>query len=302
MAVYNEENTVRLAIDSILGQTLADFEFIVIDDGSTDNTIDILTMYGRRDDRINIIRQNNCGLTSALNRGLATATGRFVARQDGNDISLPHRLSCQTAFLERNPSFVLVGSDVDLIDDDGKFLVTIKNSQIKNIAQKLRKTNPFYHGAIMFRRIVNGDAIRYNEYYQMAQDYDLACRLVEMGKVIILPDVLYRCRFSRKGIVATNVTFYGERARENYLRRASGLAEDFSAPNIDQITPKYDKWRFTFSIAIRYLSGYETEKARESFIKVSREVPFMSREYFHCLKYIVISFLPHRVIRKIREG
>ena len=302
MAVYNEEDKVHLAIESILGQTFSDFEFIIIDDGSTDKTLEILKSYRRKDSRISIIKQSNCGLTRALNRGLTEATGRFVARQDGNDISLPHRLASQTAFLESNPSYVLVGSDIDLIDDDEQFLVSIRNSSIENIGPKLRKTNPFCHGAIMFRRSINGKAICYNEFYKLAQDYDLICRLVKMGNAVILPEILYRWRFSRNGILASNVTFYGNRARENYVRRALGHAEDFSVPDPEQIAPIIAPWRFSFSLAIHYLSGYETRKARKAFRDALKGMTFMSRDYFWCLAYIAASFFPLCVLRKMREG
>jgi glycosyltransferase involved in cell wall biosynthesis len=302
MAVYNEEGKVHLGIESILNQTLTDFEFIIIDDGSTDRTPEVLASYSDKEPRMKVIRQDNQGLTRALNHGLALATGRYIARQDDNDISLPERLARQVAYLEKKPAAVLVGCDIDLIDDEDRFLVTIKNSQLKDIVKKLRKMNPFCHGSILFRRAVGGIDIRYNEFYQKAQDYDLVCRVAETGEATILPEMLYRWRFSRRGILATNVTFYGDRARENYIRRLSGLAEDFSPPAPEQVTPDYSGWRMTWSLAIRYLSGYETGKARSCFFAILNDLPFMGREYRQCLKYIAISLLPHSLLRKIREG
>lgn len=301
MAVYNEEIRVHLAIESILNQTFTDFEFIVIDDGSTDDTQAVLTKYSGIDKRIKVIRQENHGLTKALNKGLCVATGKYIARQDDNDISLAERLARQVSYLESHPTVVLVGSDIDVIDDDGAFLVTNCNSHVKNLGKKCCKVNPFCHGSIMFRRKVGGVAIRYNDFYRKAQDYDLVCRLVELGSAVILPEVLYQWRFSKNGIVATNVNFYGERARINYICRINGFKEDFSQPSEKQITPDYSEWRFTWALAIRYLSGYDTSRARRCFFDILKKLPFMGTEYRLCLKYIAITFLPITVIRMFRE-
>src|SRR4051794_29608800 len=109
LAVYNGERYLREAIDSILGQTFQDFEFLIINDGSTDSTREIILSY--HDPRIRLVdNEDNIGQTRSLNRGLALAAGQFVARQDADDISEPERLASQVAFLEIHPEVVLLGT------------------------------------------------------------------------------------------------------------------------------------------------------------------------------------------------
>src|SRR4051812_26679567 len=118
MAVYNGEQYLREAVNSILSQTFKDFEFIIIDDGSTDRSPELLASYARADSRVKLISRPNKGLTKSLNEGLHAARGEFVARMDGDDISLPERFERQVSYLREHPEVVLVGSRVEFIDPD----------------------------------------------------------------------------------------------------------------------------------------------------------------------------------------
>ncbi|HKQ33129.1 MAG TPA: glycosyltransferase family A protein, partial [Thermodesulfobacteriota bacterium] len=109
MTVYNGEKFLNEAIDGILNQTFRDFEFLIINDGSTDGSREIIKSY--KDPRINLVdNESNIGLTASLNRGLSLAGGEYIARQDADDISLPERLEKQISILERNPDIALLGS------------------------------------------------------------------------------------------------------------------------------------------------------------------------------------------------
>ena len=120
MSVYNGERYLREGIESILAQTFADFEFLIVDDGSTDGTWQVLTEYAARDSRIRLIRNSqNLGLTRSLNKGLSAAQGEYIARQDADDVSLPHRLEKQVVVLEHDPRVVLVSGNIDLMDSEG---------------------------------------------------------------------------------------------------------------------------------------------------------------------------------------
>ena len=110
MSVCNSEPFIRDAINSILGQTFQDFEFIIINDGSTDGSLQIIQSYG--DSRIRITSQENLGLTKSLNKGIGIARGEYIARQDADDISEPSRLEKQVAVLEQNSRAVLVSSNI----------------------------------------------------------------------------------------------------------------------------------------------------------------------------------------------
>src|SRR5512135_2066099 len=119
MPVYNAQRYVAEAIESILAQTFTDFEFLIIDDGSTDGSLPILERYARRHDRIRLISRANTGYLVALNEMLGIARGEFIARMDADDIALPERFERQLCYLADHPGCVMVGSRVIIIGPDG---------------------------------------------------------------------------------------------------------------------------------------------------------------------------------------
>src|SRR5947207_3955675 len=116
MPVYNAKRYIDRAISSILEQTVADFEFVIIDDGSIDGTSHLLERFAKTDKRIRLIRQENTGLTRALNRGLGEARGELVVRMDADDVAHPRRLEIQARFLAQNPDCLAVGASILMID------------------------------------------------------------------------------------------------------------------------------------------------------------------------------------------
>src|SRR5688572_4742991 len=123
MSVYNGEAYLAQAMDSILGQSFSSFEFIVIDDASTDDTARILADYAGRDSRICLLsNQRNMGLAWSLNRGLKQADGRYIARMDADDISLPPRLEKQFSFMEEHSGVGVTGTAVEIIDASGQVI------------------------------------------------------------------------------------------------------------------------------------------------------------------------------------
>ncbi|PKN13217.1 MAG: hypothetical protein CVU69_02635 [Deltaproteobacteria bacterium HGW-Deltaproteobacteria-4] len=199
MSVYNGERYLREAVDSILRQTFTDFEFIIINDGSTDGTREILESY--QDERIVLIHQENMGLTKSLNKGIALARGKYIARQDADDFSLPERFATQVSFLDRECDISMVGSAVQVVDKSGEVLTTFKNptgsSEIKEI---LKKYNCFWHGSVMFRRECLTSVGCYNERFGTAQDYDLWLRYSEKLNLANLPEPFYAYRVSPEAI------------------------------------------------------------------------------------------------------
>lgn len=191
MAVYNGETYVKKAIQSILDQTCPGYEFIIINDASTDATESILRSFD--DPRMHIITNGtNLGLTRSLNRGIGLARGRYIARMDADDISLPHRLATQIAFLESNKDHALVGSSYYSIDETGKINALIevlkKNT---DISRGLLKKNWFGHGSLMFRKEAFDEIGGYNNDYVYAQDYDFVLRLSEKFKLANIEEPLY---------------------------------------------------------------------------------------------------------------
>src|SRR5271170_1107899 len=116
LAVYNGERHLPQSLESVLGQTFRDFELIVVDDGSTDRTPEILDGVARVDPRVVVVRQENRGLTASLIRGIGMARGTYVARQDADDVSKPERLGRQVAHLDAHPSIAALGTSADVID------------------------------------------------------------------------------------------------------------------------------------------------------------------------------------------
>src|ERR1700761_204383 len=122
MPVFNAQRYVAAAVNSILDQTLGDFELIIVDDGSTDQSTAILRRLAGRDGRIRLISRPNTGYVVALNEALDAARGEFLARMDADDVSLPQRFEKQVQFLQENPDFVLVGTHVTTMDADGAMI------------------------------------------------------------------------------------------------------------------------------------------------------------------------------------
>ena len=200
LPVYNVIRHLRPAIDSILAQTLRDFEFIVIDDGSTDGTAEILRQYAQADSRIRLISRPNKGLTVTLNEGIAMARASLLARMDGDDIALPQRLEKQSEYLGQQPDCVLVGSAVLVIDPDGLPIRQTCSEQTHEEIDHahLNRGWPMVHPAVMMRTAAVRQIGGYRDQYDTLEDLDLFLRLAEIGKLANLPDVLlkYRQHFS----------------------------------------------------------------------------------------------------------
>ena len=201
MPVHNAEKFLGMAIESILNQTLRDFEFVIINDGSTDSSADIIRSY--QDQRIHLFENPvNVGIVASLNRGLSMAKGDFIARMDADDISMPTRLEKQLDFLIHNESIGVVGSKVRFIDHMGKLYHVgffPKNDSL--IRWTMCFSNPMAHGSIMMRREVVMKAGGYPD--SPAEDYNLWEQLSWVTAFSNLPDVLFHLRRHEESLVST---------------------------------------------------------------------------------------------------
>jgi len=189
MSVYNGADYVEKAIKSILSQDFTDFEIIIVDDGSTDHTLAILTQYGQTDSRIKVISQKNTGLTTALNNGIEQAAGRYIARQDADDISLPDRFQKQFHFMEKNKDIVVCGANCINIYTDG--LRSFWGWEDKHtLARTVHYKTPFAHSTAFIRKSTLDAAGGYNEKYITAQDTELWLRISKYGNIAMLKDPL----------------------------------------------------------------------------------------------------------------
>ena len=227
MPVYNGEKYLRVAVDSILNQTFKDFEFIVINDGSTDRTQEILESY--HDRRIIMIHQEHMGLTKSLNKGIALAKGKYIARQDADDISMPERLKKQFEFLENHEIVALLGTAAKIIDERGNYIHTREYPcDYFSIQKVIKEDNCFCHGSVMFRKKSFFDLGGYREIFSTAQDYDLWLRFAENFEVENLPTPLYTRRFNPRSITLKNIVFQrrmGIFAKRLAKARERGISE-----------------------------------------------------------------------------
>jgi GT2 family glycosyltransferase len=190
MPVYNGQRYVDEAIASVVRQGYADFEFVIIDDGSTDRTPAILAEWAKRDARIHVYRSPaNEGIPAALNRGLAIARGQYIARQDADDLCVGDRIARQVAVLDRDPEVVLVSSGYELIDANGRRRgLHMRRHAPEVIEYLLHFSNAIGgHGQVMYRRETVLSLGSYGLEFNFSQDYDLWSRLMRRGRIVMLP-------------------------------------------------------------------------------------------------------------------
>jgi hypothetical protein len=229
LAVHDGQEYLREAIDSILGQSLSAFELIVVDDGSTDETPEILASYS--DGRLILIRQERTGLTRALNVASHYARADCLARMDADDLSHRERLQCQLDFLLSHPTVLACGTDYEVIDARGRVLGF---SSVPHEAEDIRARligfgNCIAHGSSMIRRDAFEGVGRYREEFVASQDYDLWLRLSEIGQLANVPRRLYRWRLVPGGVTTRShdrQLLCSEVAREAASRRRMGLREN----------------------------------------------------------------------------
>ena len=195
MSVYNGEKYLESAVESILSQSFKDFEFIIIDDGSTDKSLDLLKDFQKRDERVKIISRKNKGLVTSLNEGISMAQGEYIARMDSDDFSKPSRLEKQFGYMKEN-SLVVCGTWAEGIDSTG---VKIKDmnypSKISEIRLFTLLHNPFIHSSVMFRKDIFEKVEGYKKFFKHIEDYELWTRIVFKYKTGNVAETLLQYRF-----------------------------------------------------------------------------------------------------------
>ncbi|OIO39235.1 MAG: hypothetical protein AUJ71_01170 [Candidatus Omnitrophica bacterium CG1_02_49_16] len=200
MPVYNAACFLEQSVKSILGQTFGDFEFIIIDDGSTDGSLEILQFFKEKDRRVLICSQSHQGIAPARNQGSRLARGRYVAVMDADDISMPDRFQRQVYFLENNPEIALVGGAITMIDEKGKYIrQVVYPIRIDEIKRNLLIYNCISQPTVMMRKKVFEKLGGYRRCFDPAEDYDLWLRMSEQYPLANLPETLlhYRCHLGQ---------------------------------------------------------------------------------------------------------
>jgi glycosyltransferase involved in cell wall biosynthesis len=229
MPVYNAERYVGKAIESILSQEFGDFELVIVNDGSTDGSLEILRDYAERDRRIYLTSRPNVGLVGSRNELLDAARSDLVACMDADDISLPDRLEKQVEYLREHPDCVLVGSRVIIIDPDGQPL-QIMGQHLEHEAIDRALMNGegqiIYNPSVMFRKRVAQQVGAYRREFDWAEDLDLFLRMAEVGRLANLPEPLlaYREHLSKTGHVHVQRQSTGARGALEAAHRRRGRA------------------------------------------------------------------------------
>ncbi|WKS95141.1 glycosyltransferase family 2 protein [Riemerella columbina] len=239
MSVYNAEKYLAKAIDSILNQTYNNFEFIIIEDCSSDGSLEIIKEYAAKDNRIKILQKKENkgtrGFIENLNWGIQSAKGKYIARMDADDISHLQRFEKQVQYLEQNPEVFIVGAHINFIDEEGK-IIGEKKAPItpEQISYTILKSIPLFHPVIMFRN----EAVHYRENIWYCEDYELYLRLMTEGKIMtnldekLLDYRLLTSSISRKGRSLVKYMFLNK-AFQMYHERLKEGKDSYKSLNPD---------------------------------------------------------------------
>jgi glycosyltransferase involved in cell wall biosynthesis len=303
MPVFNGERFLRQSLESVLNQSRRDFEFVIIDDGSTDSSTAIIESYRSRDARIRVYRQENRGIVESLNRGCELARGQYIARMDADDVCAPTRLERQVAFLEANPLVGLVGCGVyDNIDVDGAVLYTTYLPEDNDTIQRtLVERWCFLHPSITFRRELFKTVGGYRKEFESAEDHDFILRILEHAQAHNLQERLISYRLNPNGLSIFYHQYMnelGDAAMRLARRRRGGKPENLEAelPLLLELKQRrkppgglagtVQAWRDSLYAANRYygfgcreLCAGQLQSARRCFVQSLRTNPLFVKAW-----------------------
>lgn len=222
MPVYNAERYVAEAVESILLQTFSDFEFLVFDDESTDQSLTILEQYASQDKRLRLFAKQHRGHTRWLNEGIRIARGDFIARMDADDVSLEDRLANQVTYLNENPRCVAVGCDLLVIDSNGRLIGVDRHESRSEVIERLLLNGThgvIAHPASLMRRRALAAIGMYREECESMEDLDLWLRLSEVGQLSNVPKIMFKYRLHPTSVCSTRFRTQ-ERHADTIIREA----------------------------------------------------------------------------------
>jgi glycosyltransferase involved in cell wall biosynthesis len=298
MPTYNAAKYIAEAITSVLQQTYTDFELLIVNDGSTDETVAIINSF--KDDRIVLINQPNKGVADALNTGLAYARAPYIARFDADDVCYPYRLEKQIRFLQDNPEYILVGSEAKYILENGEFLfdfhcIAYSHEQI---IDKLYFYCPFVHPAVMYKKQAVIDAGGYPTHAHNFEDYLLWANLAGSGRLCNLTEPLIKYRLNSSSVTIDEKwrgRRFRELKREIVLRGSITAAEgnELLAIIKDQDVRKIKEGAYNALCGKKFLTdNHQPEKARDYFNRAIKIYPLRLENYLlYALSYFPESFI-----------
>jgi len=300
MPCYNASDYIADAIRSVLGQTFRDFELLIVNDGSIDDTAERVRSFN--DDRIILIEQPQLGIAAALNNGLRHARADYIARFDADDICFTDRLEKQYLFMLKNPEYIVVGSGADYIDDSGNFIFThfpkvVTNGEIQQLAWY---RCPFIHASVMFKKD-SVTAFGYNTNAHSFEDHLLWLQLKSRGKMYNMPEPLLSVRLNPRSFTMDerkrSRMFHEIKYRalqKKYISKHDG-DRLLSMINL-QNKSKSKEGAYYSLLAKKFLwNNYDPSRARSNMKKAIVLNAFDIKDY---LLYM-ISYLPKNVINNL---
>ena len=265
MSVYNNAPHLALAIESILAQTVADFEFLIVDDGSTDGSAEIIDAHAARDGRIRASHGPNRGLVASLNHMVDEARSPLIARMDGDDVALPRRFERQLAFLDTNPDHGVVGTWTSDIDGAGRPYPLKGDDQPSSHEAFLRvlETGPLLcHPSVIMRRDLVRAVGGYHRAFAHCEDYDLWLRLAERTRIASIPERLLLYRHTSGQVSSRHAVAQQVGARmswEAHRRRTAGLSDPTEGldalPPLDAVDAMFERPGLAASIRATVAMG-----------------------------------------------
>lgn len=248
MPAYNAEKYIGEAIDSILGQTFTDFEFIIVNDGSTDKTKEIIESYD--DPRLVYLEnEKNSGIVKTLNKGLDAAQGKYIARMDADDISMPERFAEQVRYLDRHPDIGIVGSWLRIIDGDGVYKYDFKfKTRPDDCYANMLYGTPVAHPAVMLRaEILRNNNLNYDDNFRGIEDYFLWWQCRKYTKITNIAQPLINYRKHNSQITNNQISEDFLEKQEKFMKlRLKDLGVDYNESEFDVLI-RYTRQRNSFN-------------------------------------------------------
>ena len=297
MPVYNAGKFVAEAIRSVLAQSFEDFEFIIINDGSTDNSREIIDSFN--DPRIILINQENKGVAASLNIGLRLAKAGLIARVDADDICYPSRLEKQFEFLHQHPDYVLVGSGAEVIDTKGNFIYSHQHKAYDHEGILALKPSEcgFIHSTVCFRKDAVINAGGYDENAHTFEDHILWKELIKHGKACNLGESLIKMRFNPES-VTIDEKWRGKKfnkIKHNAIKRGFVTGEEGRQLNMiiqKQNSEEIKRGSYYALIGKKYLwNNYNPRIARKNFRLSWQSKPNLSIAFLWLLSFLPRTFI-----------
>jgi hypothetical protein len=299
MPVYDPPpDMLDMAIASVLGQTLTDLEFLILNDGGLDERVrERLDFWACKDQRVRLFHEPHRGVPGASNRGLGMARGQYIARQDADDWSEPHRLERQAAFLDSHPQVALASTDTysHLADGTPLWRLRLPHSS-DELSRALWQGNPFVHGSTMFRRETALKIGGYREQLPCASDYDFLWRLKDAGDAVNLDEVLYHYRYTCGSISAQRSVEQARMYRVTQVlaaARQGGEQEDIGAAlAAANEHPLQNVLRASLKQADHFMLAGDVAGARGIYLRLLRSHPSSGMAWAKLFRLAVFSAIP----------